>query len=96
MHHDRIIAAPAQIRSPRADVPADMTYVPARLRAAILALLVVTLVACTPGGGATTTPSASSPTQPSSAPASAAPSSSTSGAYWPRADPSSRYGRSPT
>jgi hypothetical protein len=54
-----------------------MTNLPVRLRAAILALLVATMVACTPGGGgATSAPAASTGTAPSAAPASAAPSTS--------------------
>jgi hypothetical protein len=55
----------------------DMKNLPVRLRATILALLVATVVACTPsGGGATSAPAASSATAPSAVPASAAPSTS--------------------
>jgi hypothetical protein len=54
-----------------------MKNLPLRLRAAILALLVATMVACTPsGGGASNAPAAPSGAGSSAAPASAAPSSS--------------------
>jgi hypothetical protein len=72
-----MMAVRPENRPPRQRVSVAMTNMPVRLRAAVLAILVATLVACTPGGGgATSAPAASSVTAPSAVPASAVPSAS--------------------
>jgi hypothetical protein len=53
-----------------------MNTVPMRLRAALFALVIGALVACTPGGGGSSAPAASTGTAPSTAPASTAPTPS--------------------